>query len=114
MKKESPQLLRDVTVVAELTFVPQLGFVDSQFPVPQIGFVDSQFPVSQLGFVDSQFPVSQLGFVDSQFPEALVSLGTFCGDNAPPGAYLTTCKTWGCSNQLAIHRLASKKFSFGL
>ena len=102
MKKESPQLLRDVTVVAELTFVPQLGFVDSQFPVPQIGFVDSQFPVSQLGFVDSQFT------------EALVSLGTFCGDNAPPGAYLTTCKTWGCSNQLTIHRLASKKFSFGL
>ena len=58
MKKESPQLLRDVTVVAELTFAPQLGIV-RRLPVPGVTTRICRLPVPR-GLVDSQFPVSQL------------------------------------------------------
>ena len=52
MKKESPQLLRDVTVVTELRFVPQLGFVDS--PSPELFF---EAKIAASVFVNNEYPM---------------------------------------------------------
>ena len=92
MKKESPQLLRDVTVVTELRFVPQLGFVDSPSPelffeakIAAAVFVNNEYPmvsVETAGMVDVTI-VPILDAVDTKFPalglESVVSKPEFHG-----------------------------------